>query len=181
MTEQLQKVTGQVEKLRDIAKTTGEKAKRQFVGLQESSQGKLDTWTVNLKEKSQKTIQDVEERAKDSASRVAEETRAVVKNVQTQIAKPNFDALLSRISAKELLEKMHADELVEYGVNVRNELYEKLGVVPAEDFGAAIARIDALEATVKALSTKRAAPRKKAAPKAATKTTTKTATKTAKK
>ena len=176
MTEQLQKVTVQVEKLRDIAKSTGEKAKRQVEGLQETGQRNLTSWKDNLKERSQKTIQDVEERAKDSASRVAEEARAVVKNVQTQISKPNFDALLSRISAKELLEKMHANELVEYGVNVRNELYEKLGVVPAEDFSAAITRIDALEATVKTLAKKRATPRKKdvSAP-AATKASAKTA------
>lgn len=161
MTEQLQKVTDQVEKIRDIAKSTSEKAKRQIEGLQETGQRNLSS----LKERGQRTIHDVEERAKDSASRVAEETRAVVKNVQTQIGKPNFEGLLSRISAKELLEKMHADELVEYGVNVRNELYEKLGVVPAEDFAAAISRIDALETTVKALSKKRATPRKKAVKK----------------
>ena len=152
MTEHLRPVTEQVEKIREIAKTTTEKAKRQLEGI---------ATLEDLKTRSHKAIQDVEERAKGGANRVAEETRAVVNHVQSQIKKPNFDALLSRISAKELLERMHADELVEYGCNVRNELYEKLGVVPAEDFAAAMTRIDSLEASVKALSKKRATPRKK--------------------
>ncbi len=200
----------QVTRIREIAKTTGEKARQQLVAFQATGQKNLSTLreksqktlhdveslartttekareqlnlfqgegtTVNvtsirekgqkgvatIREKGQKTLHDVENLAKAKAARVTADAQKVVKKAQEQFSKEHLDELLTRLSAKDLIEKLRAGDLVEHGMSLRNELFEKLGIVLREDFEAALARIEKLEAKVKDVAKKAAA--KKATP-----------------
>jgi|GEM_PF-3287845 len=206
----------QVTRIREIAKTTGEKARQQLVAFQATGQKNLSTLrersqktlhdveslartttekareqlglfqagegapTVNvasirekgqknlatIREKGQKTLHDVESLAKAQAARVKDETQKVVKGVQEQFKKEHLDELLSKLSAKDLIEKLRGGEIVEHGVNLRNELFEKLGIVLREDFEAALKRLDTLEQKVKDVAKKAAAAKKTTTPAA---------------
>jgi hypothetical protein len=155
-----------------LARTTTEKAREQLAHFQGEGQANLSSIRekgqknlATIREKGQKTLQDVETIAKAKAAQVSAGTQKVVKNVHDQLTKDHLDDLLGKLSVKDLIEKLRAGELLEHGVTLRNELFEKLGVVLREDFEAALRRIDALEAKVKDVA-KKAAAAKKATPAA---------------
>jgi molybdenum-dependent DNA-binding transcriptional regulator ModE len=162
----------QFSRIRDLARTTSDKAREQLTLFQAqgaqlnvtSIREKGQKGVATIREKGQKTLHEVETLAKTQAARVSAETQKVVKNVQEQFKKEHLDELLSKLSAKDLLDRLRAGELLEQGVSLRNELFEKLGIVLREDFEAALKRIEKLEAKVKEAAKKAAA--KKATPAA---------------
>jgi len=132
-------MTRQIERIRDIAQETGKKAKDTLSAIQETGRGKV----ADIRERGQKTLADVSSRVKDVQSKV-EDVTARVKGVHVPDAH-KVEELLTHINVKELVEKLRADEFVEYGITLRNEVYEKLGIVLREDFEAVLNRLDALE------------------------------------
>jgi ElaB/YqjD/DUF883 family membrane-anchored ribosome-binding protein len=148
-------MTRQIERIKDIAQETGKKAKDTLNALQETGRGKV----ADIRERGHKTIADVSQRGR----KVREETEKLVKQVEARVKGVHVpdghqvEELLTRINVKELVEKLRADEFVEYGITLRNEVYEKLGIVMREDFEAVLNRLDALEKKLAAAQDKPAA------------------------
>lgn len=65
-----------------------------------------------------------------------------------------LEELIGNWKVKDLLEKLKADEVLAYGVSLRQELSERLGFVLKSDFAKLDSKVDALRKDVAALRTR---------------------------
>lgn len=61
------------------------------------------------------------------------------------LARVKANGLIASERITFFVEKLHADDLITYGLDTRNDVYRNLGIVPRKDFEALAERLQALE------------------------------------
>lgn len=115
----------------------------------ENSSGRLREIVKGAVDTAHGRIHEIEE----GALKVVRSVHDRFRTSQEEGAK-RFEELVGNWKVKELLERLHADEVLAYGVSLRREMSERLGFVLESDFAQLVSQVETLRGEVTALRSK---------------------------